>query len=129
MLTRTPLNNGFKTPFGFGVRIEEYDGRKVIQHGGSVGGFRAIARVFPEEQMHIMILSNYSRSGIGFKTNVISDILLGKSQDPPEKSTIQKSKTSNFIKMSVDNLKTFEGVYWSDSEKSGRKVYVKNDTY
>jgi CubicO group peptidase (beta-lactamase class C family) len=76
LLTRTPLNNGFKTPFGFGVRIEDYDGRKVIQHGGSVGGFRAIARVFPEEQLHIVVLSNYSRSGIGSKTNIISDILI-----------------------------------------------------
>jgi CubicO group peptidase (beta-lactamase class C family) len=80
LLTRTPLNNGFETPFGFGVRIEEYDGRKVIQHGGSVGGFRAIARVFPEEQLHIVILSNYSKSSIGSKTNKISDILLSKSK-------------------------------------------------
>ena len=35
---------------------------------------------------------------------------------------------TNFIKLSKKKLKEFEGVYWSDSEKSGRKVYLKNDT-
>jgi CubicO group peptidase (beta-lactamase class C family) len=128
LLTRTPLHNGFKTPFGFGVRIEDYEGKKVIQHGGSVGGFRAIARVFPEEQLHIVILSNYSRSGIGSKTNMISDILLGKSNGTPKRSTEQKPKTWEFVELPKSKLKKFEGVYWSDSEKSGRKIYLKNDT-
>jgi len=128
LLTRTPLNNGFKTSFGFGVRIEDYEGKKVIQHGGAVGGFRAIARVFPEEQLHIVILSNYSRSGIGSKTNKISDIVLSKSNGTPKESTEQKPKTREFVELPRNKLKKFEGVYWSDSEKSGRKVYVKNDT-
>jgi CubicO group peptidase (beta-lactamase class C family) len=128
LLTRTPLNNGFETPFGFGVRIEEYEGKKVIQHGGSVGGFRAIARVFPGEQLHMVILSNYSKSGVGAKTNIISDILLSKSKVTPEKSTTQKSKTPEILALPKNRLKKFEGIYWSDSEKSGRKIYLENDT-
>jgi CubicO group peptidase (beta-lactamase class C family) len=128
LLTRTPLNNGFETPFGFGVRIEEYEGKKVIQHGGSVGGYRAIARVFPEEQLHMVILSNYSKSGVGAKTNIISDILLSKSKVTPEKSTTQKSKTPEILALPKNRLKKFEGIYWSDSEKSGRKIYLENDT-
>jgi CubicO group peptidase (beta-lactamase class C family) len=128
LLTTTTLNNGFKTSFGFGVRIEEYEGKKVIQHGGSVGGFRAIARVFPEEQLHIVILSNYSRSDIGSKTNIISDIFLSNSKGIPKISTKQMPKTPDFVKLPKNKLKKFEGVYWSDSEKSGRKIYVKNDT-
>lgn len=128
LLTRTSLNNGFETPFGFGVRIQDYKGKKVIQHGGSVGGFRSIARVFPEEQLHIVILSNYSRGGIGPKVNMISDVLLSKSQDTPKTITKQKSITPVFVNLPQNKLKKFEGVYWSDSEKSGRKIYVKNDT-
>ncbi len=128
LLIRTPLNNGFKTSFGLGVRIENYAGKKVIQHGGSVGGFRAITRVFPEEQLHIVILSNYSRSGIGSKANKISDIFLSKKKSVSTKKTTQKPQIFDFIKLSNKKLKKFEGVYWSDSEKSGRKVYVRNDT-
>lgn len=126
LLFTTALNNGFETNYGFGVRIEEYAGKKVIQHGGSVGGFRAIARTFPEEHLNIVILSNYSRSNIGSKANKISDIFLAKRKDlPTEKVTQTPNK---FIKLSSDKLKKLEGVYWSDSEKSGRKVYFKNDT-
>ena len=128
LVLTTPLNNGFDTNYGFGVRIENYEGKKVIQHGGSVGGFRAITRVFPEEQLNIVMLTNYSRSSIGSKTNKISDIFLSKSKDTPTKKTAQKPQLPDFVKLSNKKLKQFEGVYWSDSEKSGRKIYVKNDT-
>jgi len=128
LLLTTPLNNGFETNYGFGVRIESYAGKKVIQHGGSVGGFRAITRVFPEEQLNIVILTNYSKSGIGSKTNKISDIFLSKSNDTQIKKPEQKPRLTEFVKLSNKKLKQFEGVYWSDSEKSGRKIYVKNDT-
>lgn len=128
LLTRTPLNNGFQTSFGFGVRIEDYTGKKVIQHGGSVGGFRAIARVFPEEQLHIVILSNYSRSDVVSKINEISNMFLIESKNITAIDSNQISKTLDFITLPKNKLKKFEGVYWSDSEKSGRKIYVKNDT-
>jgi CubicO group peptidase (beta-lactamase class C family) len=86
LLFTTPLKNGFETNYGFGVRIEDYSGRKVIQHGGSVGGFRALARTFPEEQLNIVILTNYSRSNIGSKANEISDILLNKKNNSLKKN-------------------------------------------
>jgi len=128
LLTKSPLNNGFKTSFGFGVRIEEYAGKKVIQHGGSVGGFRAIARVFPEEQLHIVILSNYSGSDVGSKINDISNMFLNQSTNLTEEKSNQQSETVDFITFPKNELEKFEGVYWSDSEKSGRKIYVENDT-
>ena len=126
LLFTTPLNNGFETNYGFGIRIEVYAGKKVIQHGGSVGGFRAIARTFPEEDLNIVILSNYSRSNIGSKANKISDVFIDKRNDLPTKKVIQTP--TKYIKLSSERLKELEGVYWSDSEKSGRKVYFKNDT-
>ena len=128
LLSTQPLNNGFETNYGFGVRIESYAGKKVVQHGGSVGGFRAITRVFPEAQLNIVILTNYSRSGIGSKTNKISDIFLSKSNDKPLKKVRKEPQTHDFVKLSNKKIKQFEGVYWSNSEKSGRKIYVKNDT-
>lgn len=129
LLITTTLDNGFETNYGFGVRIEDYAGKKVIQHGGSVGGFKALARTFPEEQLNIVILSNYSRSNIGSKANKISDILIDKSKaSPTKKATTATQIPAKFIELSNKKLKEFEGVYWSDSEKSGRKVYIKNDT-
>ncbi len=130
MLSTTTLNNGFKTNYGFGIRIEDYSGERVIQHGGSVGGFRAITRTFPEKRLNIVILTNYSRSSIGSIANKISDIMLDKRKDTltKKKRTKVTETSAEFVKLSNDILKKFEGVYWSDEEKIGRKVYVKNDT-
>ncbi|WP_175402727.1 serine hydrolase domain-containing protein [Mangrovivirga cuniculi] len=129
LLFTKPLKNGFETNYGFGVRIEDYSGRKVIQHGGAVGGFRALVRTFPEEQLNIVILTNYSRSNIGSKANEISDILLVKKNNSITKPATTSAKLpAKFIKLSKKKLQEFEGIYWSDSEKTGRKVYLKNDT-
>lgn len=129
LLFTTPLKNGFETNYGFGVRVDDYFGKKVIQHGGSVGGFRAIARSFPQEHLNIIILSNYSKSSIVSKTNKVSDIFLHNSKKISVKETKKIAQTpTKTIKLSNNKLKRFEGVYWSDEEKIGRKVFIKNDT-
>ncbi|WP_109098855.1 serine hydrolase [Aquimarina sp. AU58] len=129
LLSTTPLNNGYKTNYGFGVRIENHLEKKMIQHGGAVGGFRAVARVYPEEQLQIVILSNFSKSNIGSKIDKIAKIIFESNEKTQLKSITKKPQISNqFIRLSNKKLKQFEGIYWSDIEKIGRKVYVKNDT-
>jgi CubicO group peptidase (beta-lactamase class C family) len=129
LLLTTPLNNGFETNYGFGIRIDDHKGKKVVQHGGSVGGFRSIVRTFTEEHLNIIILSNFSGSNIGFKVNKISEIILGNNKKTRINGITEKlPKPNNFIKLSDKTLKKFQGVYWSDEEKTGRKIYVKNDT-
>ncbi|ARV08270.1 hypothetical protein BTO05_00930 [Winogradskyella sp. PC-19] len=129
LIITTPLKNGFETNYGFGVRVDDYFGKKVIQHSGSVGGFRAIARSFPQEHLNIIILSNYSESSIVSKTNKISDVFFDKSKNLSVKETKKIAQTpTKTIKLSNNKLKGFEGVYWSDEEKIGRKILVKNDT-
>lgn len=104
LLFTTPLKNGFETNYGFGVRVDDYFGKKVIQHGGSVGGFRAIARSFPQEHLNIIILSNYSKSSIVSKTNKISDVFLCKSKNLSVKETKKIAQTpTKTIKLSIIN--------------------------
>jgi CubicO group peptidase (beta-lactamase class C family) len=129
LLYTTPLNNGYKTNYGFGVRIENHLEKKVIQHGGAIGGFRAIARTYPEKQVNIVILSNFSGSNIFSKANKISEIIFRNNEKKQIKNVTRIPQVSSkFIKLAERKLKQFEGVYWSDTEKIGRKVYLKNDT-
>jgi CubicO group peptidase (beta-lactamase class C family) len=129
LLSTTPLNNGFNNLYAFGVRVENYLGKKIIQHGGAVGGFRSIVRTFPNEKLNIVILSNFSDSNIYSKVNKISELILGKNKEEVAAPPIEpKSTNGKIIALPIDKLKEFEGVYWSDTEKIGREVYVKNDT-
>ncbi|RRQ48167.1 class A beta-lactamase-related serine hydrolase [Maribacter algicola] len=129
LLTTSPLKNGFKTNYGFGVRIEKSLGKKVIQHGGAVGGFRGIVRTYPEENLHIIILTNFSESRIGSKINTISRIILEKQEETQINNSSEESLINTKpINLAIQENKEVEGIYWSNSEKSGRKIYVKNDT-
>ena len=52
------LKNGKSTQYGFGWRIEEFEGHRNIGHGGSTSGFSATIQRFPDEKLAIIILSN-----------------------------------------------------------------------
>ena len=52
------LNDGTATQYGFGWRIETFEGHKNIGHGGSTSGFSATIQRFPDDQLAIIILTN-----------------------------------------------------------------------
>ncbi|WP_459209445.1 serine hydrolase domain-containing protein [Aquimarina rhabdastrellae] len=128
LLKATKLNDGTGSNYTLGMLKEEHLGRTMIQHGGAIGGFRAIVRAYPEEELSIVILTNFTKSDIVSKTNVISKLVLGET-----KTTVKKNKTSakeikENIKLTYNDLNKFEGIYWNPKEKYGRKIYIKNDT-
>ena len=123
----TKLNDGSENPYAFGVGINEINGYKKIQHGGAIGGFRSYVSTYPEKELSIAILTNFSSSNPGGKESQIANILL----DKKEVSETEKSKKmveKSAIKVAVKNLYQFEASYWNDKENSSRKIYVKNDT-
>jgi len=129
LLTMNPLNNGTPTIFGFGVRIEKHLGKKIIQHGGAIGGFRSIIRSYPEDNLNIVVLSNFTGSNIMSKTNKLAEIMYPiQEKITPQKQVKLTEKPKKTIKLSTKKLANFEGIYWNTKEKYGRKIYVKNDT-
>jgi CubicO group peptidase (beta-lactamase class C family) len=44
--------------YGFGFRIDEYEGHKRIHHSGSTSGFRNFMQRFPEERLTVIVLTN-----------------------------------------------------------------------
>lgn len=58
MWAPTRLNNGSLAQYGFGWRIEEFEGRRNFGHGGSTSGFSASLQRFPDEQLAVILLTN-----------------------------------------------------------------------
>ena len=103
------LNNGKKNNYAFGVEIADYKGEKRIQHGGAVGGFRSYACIFPNKQICIIALTNFSSSQPEQKVNLLADILL------PEINIANKpaeNKMMQYTSVPVDNLVKYAGDYW-----------------
>src|SRR5581483_4028033 len=58
MWTPARLNDGSLTKYGFGWRLEEFEGHKDIGHGGSTSGFSASLQRFPDDQLAVILLTN-----------------------------------------------------------------------
>ena len=70
------LNNGEALTYGLGIGVGEYRGLKRYSHGGSVGGYRSNMVYFPEQQLGIIVLSNFSSANPGGKVRALTDMLL-----------------------------------------------------
>lgn len=95
--TTDSLNDGSENNYAFGVSLDEVKGYERVQHGGAIGGFRAYASTYPEEQLSIAVLTNFSSSNSGGIERNIANILLedkSKATSKIAKSEISKSEIS-----------------------------------
>ncbi|GLU44857.1 serine hydrolase domain-containing protein [Allomuricauda sp. NBRC 101325] len=98
MQTLDPLNDGSFNQYAFGVNVEEIFGKKRVSHGGSIGGFRSNIAVFPNDKTSIAIITNFSSSNPGGKSNDISEILFDQKMTP---KTLKATKISDSFKESI----------------------------
>ncbi|MEA1885584.1 MAG: serine hydrolase domain-containing protein [Bacteroidota bacterium] len=125
MLTLDPFNNGEPNDYAFGVRIDEYKDEKKISHSGSIGGFRSYACTFPEHETEIVILTNFSSSGVSGKINSIADILLDKAEEDEEE--IEFNYTEEEIDQNI--IKRYIGAYKSEDLPDRLfEIFQKGDT-
>lgn len=64
MWTAAKLNDGKETPYGFGWRVGEYQGRRNIGHSGSTSGFSASLQRFPDDKLTVIVLCNSDEPNI-----------------------------------------------------------------
>lgn len=117
------FNDGTENTYAFGVGIGEFKGAKRISHGGSIGGFRSSVATYPEEELSIAILTNFSAGNPGRKSNTIAELLIeGKEEQTTASSSVET------VRLSAKALAEYEGSYWNDRENYARKIYLRDDT-
>ncbi|MGD1890372.1 MAG: serine hydrolase domain-containing protein [Cyclobacteriaceae bacterium] len=117
------FNDGTPNPYAFGVNIGSFYEQRLVTHGGSIGGFRSNVITFPDKELSIVILTNFSSANPGQKTRAIAGILLGSEESAPSADSSVET-----IQLSKKALTKFEGDYWNNREKYTRRVYLKEDT-
>jgi CubicO group peptidase (beta-lactamase class C family) len=58
MWSPVKLNNGATHPYGFGWELGTVAGHKLVQHGGSLPGFRAQISRFVDDRLTVVVLTN-----------------------------------------------------------------------
>jgi CubicO group peptidase (beta-lactamase class C family) len=77
MSTPTVLPDGKNTHYGFGLAIDDLDGRKRIQHGGGIFGFNSMLQWYPDADVHVAVISNGEPVSSAKIADEIAYIVLG----------------------------------------------------
>jgi CubicO group peptidase (beta-lactamase class C family) len=121
------LNNGDTLDYAFGIVMNDHKGEKRVQHGGSIGGYRASIQAFPDHKLNIAVLTNFASSGAGGKSDRIADILLNLGEDESETGMITASDITP-AHLSTEEKEKVCGFYWNEKSRYSRKIYLKDDT-
>jgi len=121
------LNNGDTLQYGLGLNFMNYNGFEAIAHSGGDLGFRNLYLNFYEQDISIVVLSNFENINpyqIAFK---LADILLEK-EAPKITEEIEDNTADIAPILEQHKLSNYIGSYWEPKKGVVRKIYVKNDT-
>lgn len=120
------LNSGETIDHGFGVFSQSYRGHKLIQHGGSIGGFRSRLDVLPEQDIQIAVLTNFNKSNVVPSVNSIKDILLN--LEPEEQKNQREEPSADTpVEQTLDELSKLQGHYFSSELDTYYRIYLKEN--
>jgi len=99
---------GENVSVGLSWFLREYDGRRLVSHGGGDTGYVSYIQLMPEEGLGIVLASNYDGTPIRDLSFGVLDILLGREPEPIRRSIAQE----------------FFGVYESDGLDAAKSRYA-----
>jgi CubicO group peptidase (beta-lactamase class C family) len=121
------LNNGEKLEYAFGLNIREYRGLNIVEHGGSLGGYRAELLGFPEQRFSVIILSNLSSFVPSRLARQVADLYLGEDfkedETKPERRAVEKQATFD---MSEKMILEYPGEFHSEEIQTGFQILVED---
>jgi hypothetical protein len=71
-LVRKQINIGGSVDYGLGWFLRQWNGHKVVEHGGNIDGFNAQVAFMPDQKLGFVLLTNVTASPLGaFAMNTI----------------------------------------------------------
>lgn len=80
MHTSATLDDGTLIDYGYGWEINNYQQHRAIHHGGSIFGFATFIARFPDDDLSIVVLTNYS----GYESSKITAMIARRMLGLPE---------------------------------------------
>lgn len=125
ILTPAILNNGEKLDYAWGLVVSEYQGLKMVSHGGAFVGFRAEMIRFPEQKLTVICLANLSSIGPTKLALQVADIYLrGQFKKGKERAMVAEAK---FIELPEKELKSKIGTFKNLKTGSIAEVSIQED--
>ncbi|MBP7398104.1 MAG: serine hydrolase [Chitinophagales bacterium] len=97
--TNYKLSTGEYANYGYGWTVGEYNGVKIIRHGGAINGFLSDAIRIPEKHLYIVMLTNNTKQR---PDGVMNEIL---------NKLLHFDITGNAVPIDAEQLKKYTGTY------------------
>jgi CubicO group peptidase (beta-lactamase class C family) len=101
--------------YGFGLYVQDYNGKKLVGHSGGMPGFTCQILAFPEDDLHVIVLTDVN----SIAENSSLDLLLAYAGEDVElKAPIAEQP------IAADEMNTFVGEYIINSLEMDVKVFI-----
>jgi len=139
MITTGKLNDGRDAGYALALVPGSYRGLDIIEHSGSLGGYRTHYLRFPEQRFSVVILSNLSSFDPKSRTREIADIYLEENLGKPEKSDLAATissqaagesageKKSGPVALSKSEIDKFSGRFYSEELECAYSLKIDDD--
>ncbi len=102
--------------YGMGWMLGEWDGHRVVEHGGNIDGYAAEVALLPDDQLGFVLLTNISATPLQRESmGIVFDSLLG---DPPDEDA-PKLDLRPYLGKFVANFGPFSDARFTVSAKGG----------
>ncbi len=84
-LFKKRINVAGQVDYGYGWFLRDWNGHRVVEHGGNIDGFNAQVALMPDQNLGFVLLTNVSASPLGvLAMETVWDNLLGAPKSPAE---------------------------------------------
>lgn len=99
--------------YGLGWFLQQWNGLKVVQHGGNIDGFNSLVAMIPEKKIGFVMLTNVSGSSLGGELMPI--IWSG---------LLDEKKTDEAVKLPIKTMEKMVGKYRLEAAKMDIEVKI-----
>jgi CubicO group peptidase (beta-lactamase class C family) len=127
LLTTEPLNDGKPSSYAWGLEIGTYRGLPIVEHGGSLGGYRAHLLRVPSAHMSVALLCNSgSIAPAGLARRVADAVLESRFTGPvPAVPAAAGGRAAPPVERAVERtLEEYVGEYYSQEIDATFTVFV-----
>lgn len=134
MLERGALVDGESIDYAMGLRLSEFQGSSTVGHGGSWSGWRANVLEVPEHSFAALVFCNVAGANPGRLAREVAELMLGSSRsDDDEYVSVEGEEEEDGdeaedFRMSVDELRRYEGDYYSEELETTYSLRMEGDS-
>jgi CubicO group peptidase (beta-lactamase class C family) len=112
MLQKSKLSDGSDSFYGYGLGVEERDGKRVVGHSGQTGSFMSMVLYVPEDEIGITVLANNRRIRAEPLAYQILDAFYGKERE--QEKAVPASEAKPVISFDFADKEGYAGAYLID---------------